>query len=80
MSVCILRLNIGDSVSGAMATFQYSVSTSSWERFRISRRRLCLGKEKGNGSPRDRYYLSSGTHCLSNAVSIPAMYVMNGGK
>lgn len=34
------------------------------------------GKRKQNGSQRDRYYQSSGTHDLSNPVSVSAMYVM----
>lgn len=33
-------------------------------------------KRGRNGSRHDRYYLSSRTHCLSNTVSIPAMYCM----
>lgn len=46
----------------------------------LNRHRWCLRKGERNGGRHDRYYLSLGTHDLSNAVSSFVMYVMNGGK
>lgn len=70
-----LRMNIRGGLRRDVATFniqEVCLHDSSW-----SKRTSAV---KGNGSRHHRYYLSSRTHCLSNAASIPAMYVMIRGK